>query len=111
MQKVTLIFKSVNVEETAKQKKAVFDTVEKTHIVASTKSFNNLKDKYNTDGQPVSSAKAENLFLDRTATEKAVDTLVSEQIKDKATADMVAEYVKGVLDGGCVYYKPIIRKK
>lgn len=111
MQKVILTFKTVNVEETAKQKKAVFDTATKTHIVASTKSFNNLTEEYASNGMPVSSSAKSDLWLEREKTEKAIAEMVTAQIADKDTAALVTEYLKKVLDGACVYYKPITRKK
>lgn len=86
------------------------ETTEK-YLVASTKSFNNQLDELKRNGKIVADATKDDLFLDRVATEKAVDAFVNEQIKDTETAKMVAEYIKRVLDGGCVYYKEIIRKK
>lgn len=111
MQLVTLEFKALNLDETVKQKKAVYTTETATHIVASTKSFNNLVEDYQKENKAPTSTTRKDLFLDKTATETAVDNLVNAQIKDTETAKLVAEYVKKVLDGGCVYYKPIIRKK
>lgn len=105
MQKVTIVTKKpdwVNktmVEETS------------THIVASTKSLNNLVEEFQSRGETVASKRVVEIFLDREVTEKAVDRLVEEQINDSEIVDLVKKFVKDALDKSCVYYKPIIRKK
>lgn len=63
------------------------------------------------EGKIATEKKVENLFIDKAETEKAVDAFVSAQIKDTETAELVAAFVKNALDGACVYFKPIVRKK
>ena len=111
MVKVTITSKSLNLSKTLEAKKEVYDTKTTTHIVASTKSYNNLLDEYKEQNKPVSRAERVDMFLDREKTEKAVEAFVGEQIVDGELAVLVADFVKNALDGACVYYKPIIRKK
>lgn len=111
MQKVQLTFKTPTATMKDGKPVVVFETATATHIVASTKSFNNLLEDYQAEGKIPSQTKKEDIFLDRVKTEQAVDALVNEQVKDKDTANLIAEFVKKALDGACIYYKPIIRKK
>ena len=111
MQKVTLTFKTPRAVIENGNPVIKYETQTETHIVASTKSQNNLIDDMQRDGKIPTEKKIENLFLDRAETEKAVDAFVSSQIKDTKTAELVSAFVKNALDGACVYYKPIIRKK
>lgn len=111
MQKVTLTFKTPRAVIENGNPVIKYETQTQTHIVASTKSQNNLLDDMQKDGNIPTEKKVENLFLDRAKTEKAVDDFVCAQISDVDTAKLVAAFVKNALDGACVYYKPIIRKK
>lgn len=111
MQLVNLEFRKLNLAETVKQNKEVYDTATATHIVASTKSYNNLIEEYQAKNQVPTKASKKDLFLDRAKTEKAVAEMVTAQIEDKEVSKLVIEHINKVLDGGCVYYKPIIRNK
>lgn len=111
MQKVELTFKTPVATLKDGKPVIVYEVANATHIVASTKSFNNLLEDYQAQGKMPTSTKREDLFLDKDKTEKAVDNLVNEQIKDTEVAKLVSEFVKKALDGACVYYKPIVRTK
>lgn len=111
MQLVNLQFKKLNLAETVKQNKEVYDTATATHIVASTKSYNNLLEDYQGKNQAPTKTERKDIWLDRKETEKAIETFVNAQIRDTETAKLVVEYVKNIFDGACVYFKPIIRNK
>lgn len=64
MQKLEIKLLDVNVEETAKQGKAIFQEVEMVEVVASTKSANNLREGLQEGGKIIKSIKATDFFLD-----------------------------------------------
>lgn len=111
MQKVELTFKTP--VATIKDGKPVIEYQTETamHIVASTKSKNNLLEEYQQNGKIPTSTKVQDVFLDRVKTEKAVEEIVKAQVDDKEIVERVIDFVKKALDGACVYYKPIVRKK
>ena len=111
MQYVQLTFKELNLDETVKTGKAVYAEKSATHIVASTKSYNNLIEDYQAKNQAPTSTTKEDLWLDRAVTETALKKLVAEQVKDTEKAKLVTEYLEKAFNGLCVYYTPIVRSK
>lgn len=112
MLKVTLTFKELDLAETLKQGKEVRKVTTSNHIVASTKSYNNLIDDLKHDNKIATESVTEDLFVDKKATEKAVTEFIATQIKEKDTAEYVSNHIMKALDGACVFKKPpVVRKK
>ena len=111
MQIVNLTFKTPTAVIENGKPVVKYEVANEQFVVASTKSFNNLIDDLKQEGKIATHTEKKDLFLDKEKTEKAIDSLVAEQIKDDAICELVQEFVKKALDGACVYYKPIIRKK
>lgn len=111
MQKVTLEFKQLNLAETVKQNKPIYDTETATHIVASTKSFNNLIEDYQEQNKVPTKTTRKDIFLDRNKIEVAMQNAIAEQITDNAEKELITKFVCKALEGICIYYNPIVRKK
>ena len=88
-----------------------FERTNSTAVVASTKSENNLLEELRKDIDANITYTVKDLFLDKSKVLDGVNNLVDEQIKDVDIAKAVKEHIAKVLDGGCIFYKPIIRKK
>lgn len=110
MQLVKIYFKKLDVTKTIEAKKPVYLEGEDLHVVASTKSFNNLLDDYKAYDKTVVKTERKDFYLDRDALNEAVEECVSAQIDNEEIAGLVVKHIQKVLDGGCIYYKPIIRK-
>lgn len=110
MQLVKIHFKQLDVTKTIESKKPVYVEGDEIHVVASTKSFNNLLDEYKASEKTVVSTERKDFFLDKTALNDAVEECVTAQIDNKEVAELVVKHIQKVLEGGCIYYKPIIRK-
>jgi len=112
MQKVKLTYRTP--KAVIKDGKAVveYEVQESAHVVASTKSYNNLLEELKKDNKIPTESLVVDLFIDKKETAKAVDALVNAQIADKETAVTVSAHIMKALDGACVFKKPpVIRKK
>ena len=110
MQLVKIHFKKLDVTKTIEAKKPVYVEGDEIHVVASTKSFNNLLDDYKASEKTVVSTERKDFYLDKDALNKAVKECVSAQIENEGVAALVVKHIQKVLEGGCIYYKPIVRK-
>lgn len=114
MIKVVNKYKSINLDETIKQKKEVYNESVTTDIVASTKSFNNLMDDYKIKNQHAYSTSTEDIFLDKAVAKVKLAELiaVTHEKLDSVIVRDVIEHCISALDGACVFFKPpVVRKK
>ena len=111
MQKITLEFKQLDLQETVKQNKEIYKTETATHIVASTKSYNNLIKDYQAQNKVPTHTERKDIFLDKAKVEEAIFNVIDEQIENDEDKESVFEFVRNALEGICIYYNPIIRKK
>ena len=110
MQLVKIHFKKLDLEQTISAKKPVYVEGDEIHVVASTKSFNNLLDEYKASEKTVVSTERKDFYLDKDALNEAVEDCVNSQIEKEEIASLVVKHIQKVLEGGCIYYKPITRK-
>lgn len=112
MIKVKATIKTLDLEKTIAEKKEVYKTEIAKYIVASTKSFNNLMDYLKLENKTPSTTERTDLFLDITATERAVIEMVFSMVKDTEYAELVVSHIMNALDGACVFKRaPVVRKK
>ena len=104
MQLVKIHFKQLDVAKTIEAKKPVYLEGDDLHVVASTKSFNNLLDDYKVSDKTVVKTERKDFYLDKDALNEAVEDCVKVQIHDEKIAELVVEHVQKVLEGGCIYY-------
>lgn len=112
MQKVKLVTKTLDLAETLNHKKEVYKSKESKHLVASTKSYNNLIDERKREGKVATESSVIDFFLDKKEVTKLLSDYVLADGKAGEYADMVVEHVIKALDGACVFKKPpVVRKK
>lgn len=75
------------------------------HVVASTKSQNNLIEELSASGNIVFGVSAQDLYLDKAKTRKYIDDMVSEQINDTVIKQAVINQIYKGLDLACVFDK------
>lgn len=112
MIKVKMVFSSLDLEATLKAGKEIRKELTENHIVASTKSFNNLVDDLKANGKVATKTEEIELFIDKSLTVKALAEFIGTQIKDVETAKYIVNHCIKALDGACLFKKPaIIRSK
>lgn len=111
MIKVNVEVRELNMTETIAKNRPVYDSRIDTTIVASTKSLNNLLDEYKQKNETVANVQRKDFFLDKEAVKEAVANMVENLVDDKAIVSDTVDHIIKALDGACVFYRPIIRKK
>lgn len=111
MVKVSIEVRELNMAATIAQNRPVYDSRVDNTVVASTKSLNNLLDEYKQNNETVANVKRVDYFLDKEEVKKAVVDMVDNLVEDKAIVIDTVEHIMKALDGACVFYRPIIRKK
>lgn len=112
MQKVKLIFKTpIAVVENGKPA-IKYETETSNHIVASTKSYNNLIENLKQENKIPTNSEVVDLFIDKAKTVNLIKDFISKEINDKETAEYVTNHIIKALDGACVFKKPpVVRAK
>lgn len=111
MIKVSIEVRELNMTATIAQNRPVYDSRVDNAVVASTKSLNNLLDEYKQNNETVAKVNRVDYFLDKEETEKAITEMVNKLVDDKTIVIETADHIMKALDGACVFYRPIIRKK
>lgn len=112
MQKVELKFRTPIAEMENGKPVVKFIEKKEVHIVASTKSQNNLIDEMKREGKFANETKVVDLFLDKVNTEKAVAAFVDTINESDEVKSMVVSHIMKALDSACVFKKPpIVRNK
>lgn len=111
MIKVSIEVRELNMTATIAQNRPVYDSRVDNAVVASTKSLNNLLDEYKQNNETVANVQRRDYFLDKEEVKKAVVDMVDNLVDDKAIVIDTVEHIMKALDGACVFYRPIIRKK
>lgn len=111
MIKVNVEVRELNMAETIAKNRPVYDSRFDNAIVASTKSLNNLLDEYKQKNETVANVQRKDYFLDKEEVKKAVAEMVENLVDDKAIVSDTVDHIMKALDGACVFYRPIIRKK
>ena len=97
--------------------KVIYDESAESAVVASTKSYKKLLRELTAQNKAPTNSTTKPIYLDREITEKTVTEMINKQLvtekddKKKAeqqiVANMVIEFVKGKLNGACVYAKTV----
>lgn len=111
MIKVSIEVRELNMAATIAQNRPVYDSRVDNTVVASTKSLNNLLDEYKQNNETVANVKRVDYFIDKAETEKAVAEMVGKLVDDDTIQYETVKHIMKALDGACVFYRPIIRKK
>lgn len=112
MQKVKLVTKTLDLAATLNAKKEVYTSTESRHLVASTKSYNNLMEDRKREGKVATESVVTDFFLDKDKVKDVLGQYVIQDGKAGNYADMVVDHMIKALDGACVFVKPpIVRKK
>lgn len=111
MIKVSIEVRELNMVATIAQNRPVYDSRVDNAVVASTKSLNNLLDDYKQNNETVANVQRKDYFLDKEEVKKAVVDMVDNLVDDKAIVIDTVDHIMKALDGACVFYRPIIRKK
>lgn len=111
MIKVSIEVRELNMAATIAQNRPVYDSRIDNAVVASTKSLNNLLDEYKQNNETVANVQRKDYFLDKEETEKAITEMVNKFVDDKTIVIETVDHIMKALDGACVFYRPIVRKK
>lgn len=111
MIKVSLEVRELNMTATIAQNHPVYDVRVDNAVVASTKSLNNLLDEYKQNNETVAKVNRVDYFIDKAETEKAVAEMVDKLVDDNTVKYETVEHIMKALDGACMFYRPIVRKK
>lgn len=105
MQKVTLTQSTINLNETVKQNKVVYDTTETTHIVASTKSLNILLQELKEKNINVNKVKVVDVWCSRAVVNKHLEALAKDTFTDEKMQALFIEYMQKQLEKMCIFEK------
>lgn len=105
MQKVTLTQSTINLNETVKQNKVVYDTTETTHIVASTKSLNILLQELKEKNINVNKVKVVDVWCSRAVVNKHLAELAKDTFADEKMQTLFVEYMRKQLEKMCIFEK------
>ena len=105
MQKVTLTQSTINLTETVKQNKVVYDTTETTHIVASTKSLNILLQELKEKNINVNKVKVADVWCNRAVVNKHLAELAKDTFLDEKMQKLFVEYMQKQLEKMCIFEK------
>ena len=105
MQKVTLTQSTINLAETVKQNKVVYDTTETTHIVASTKSLNILLQELKEKNINVNKVKVADVWCSRAVVNKHLAELAKDTFADEKMQALFIEYMQKQLEKMCIFEK------
>ena len=105
MQKVTLTQSTINLTETVKQNKVVYDTTETTHIVASTKSLNILLQELKEKNINVNKVAVTDVWCNRVIVNKHLEALAKDTFADEKMQKLFVEYMKKQLEKMCIFEK------
>ena len=105
MQKVTLTQSTINLTETVKQNKVVYDTTETTHIVASTKSLNILLQELKEKNINVNKVKVADVWCSRAVVNKHLVELAKDTFADEKMQALFIEYMQKQLEKMCIFEK------
>ena len=111
MLNVKLSFKTLDLEQTLAQKKAIYASTSTKALVASTKSYNNLIDDLKQEGKAPTQTEIKELFLDKAEVSKAISPVISAAVPDAEVAVLVLAHCMKALDAACVFRKPPVKRK
>lgn len=105
MQKVILTQSKVNLQETVKQNKVVYDKQDKTYIVASTKSLNILVNELKAKEVHISKIKTSDVWCSREIVNKHLTALAKETFDNEEMQDLFIDYMHKQLEKMCIFEK------
>lgn len=111
MKKISVQFKELNWEKSKAENKPIYDIDSEVVVVASTKSENNYIDELTKSGKVPTTKEVKEFFLDKNATRAEVIAMVNKLCDDIEVRDMVVNHIMDALDGACVFWKDLSRKK
>jgi len=88
-----------------------YETASERHIVASTKSKNNLLEDLKQDNKVATTVIETEIFINKDAITNAIAETVANEINDKEIADYITAHMIKALDGACVFKREPKKRK
>lgn len=113
MKKVVATFKALNWERSKTENKPIYDVDTEMRVVASTKSENNFVEELTTANKAPTSVVSTEIFFDKSKTAEAIANLTKSMLEGESeeVKKAVFDHIMKALDGACVFWKDLSRKK